>query len=180
MSLRSLVLTPERIPAFFVPSRSPLLRRRSPDRTRLLSDHDDVTLGSSPPSDSAQPQGLLCLPTPRLRRPRPESADVDVTTHAALSLPHVDKVTTPYGFSAVLATSPCTRRRESLFHHSKPAAVSVTVKDADLQHLEAPPTPPGRPQVSSRPGRALGLMVIKELKKPAAALKALSPAARRR
>ncbi|XP_074543364.1 C2 calcium-dependent domain-containing protein 4C-like [Halichoeres trimaculatus] len=176
-SLRNLVLTPDRIPSFFVPSRSPFLSPRprltSSDRTRLLSDHDDDGPETSPPADP-QSRSLLRLPTPRVRRPRPaeDSQDVDLTTRAALSLPHVGKVTTPYGFRAVLAASPCTRRRESLFHRNKP--VTVTVMDEDLQDSEATLT-----RVSTQPVRALGRQVLKELKRPAAMLKALSPAPRR-
>ncbi|XP_044028085.1 C2 calcium-dependent domain-containing protein 4C-like [Siniperca chuatsi] len=196
-SLRSLVLTPERIPSFIIPSRSPLLfrspwpHRSSPDRTRLLSDHDEDSPGASPPgtplSPAASRRFLLRLQPPRIRRARraaaaaaESDADTDLTTRAAMSLPHVGKVTTPYGFRAVLAESPCTRRRESLFHRNKP----VTVTDTDLQDpADPPPLPgpspgPGRSRVSLRPVKALSLQVMKELKRPAAALKALSPARR--
>ncbi len=198
-SLRTLALTPERIPNFFVPSRSPLLlrspriHRSSPDCTRLLSDHDDdspgATLPRTPVSPAASRCHLLCLPKPphRPRRPRrtaaaaatePVDADTDLTTQAAMSLPHVEKVTTPYGFRAVLAASPCTRRRESLFHH-KP--VTVTVTDSDLPDAADPPTGPGpsRSVDRMRPVKALGLQVMKELKRPTAALRALSPATKK-
>ncbi|XP_040909737.1 C2 calcium-dependent domain-containing protein 4C-like [Toxotes jaculatrix] len=199
-SLRSLLLTPERIPDFLIPSRSPLrvlsprAHRSSPDRTRLLSDRDEDSPGSGSPevshSPAASPRFLLRLP-PRIRAPRrgaaAESADTDLTTRAAMSLPHVEKVTTPYGFRAVLASSPCTRRRESLFHRNKP--LTVTVTDAEPQDpADSPPPPaphpppgpgpgPGRSRVCLRPVKALGLQVMKELKRPAAALKALSPGA---
>lgn len=202
-SLRSLVLTPERIPDFFIPSRSPLLflsprpQRTSQDRTRLLSDHDDDSPRCSPPVAPPIPatsrRFLLRLPSPRIRRPHraaePAEADTDLTTRAAMSLPHVGKLTTPYGFRAVLAASPCTRRRESLFHQNKP--VKVTVTDSDLQEdqnlqddqdpVDPPPGPgPSRSlAVCLQPARGLGQQVMKELKRPIAALKALSPANRR-
>lgn len=203
-SLRSLVLTPERIPDFLIPSRSPLLllsprcHRSSPDRTRLLSDHDDDSSAGSPAeiplSPAASPRFRLRLLRPRSRAPRraaaataAESADTDLTTRAAMSLPHVEKVTTPYGFRAVLAASPCTRRRESLFHRSKSAKVpeSTDLEVPDQQdRMDSPPAPspgagPGRSRVSLRPVKALGLQVMKEFKRPAAALKARSPRARR-
>ncbi|CAF92691.1 unnamed protein product [Tetraodon nigroviridis] len=59
-SLRSLLLTPERIPSFLIPPRSP--RGRS-DRTRLLSDPEDDTVGP------ASPRGFqLRVPSPRPRQ----------------------------------------------------------------------------------------------------------------
>lgn len=42
----------------------------------------------------------------------------DPTTRAAMSLPHLSKITTPYGF-LTLGESPCVRRRESLFFEEK-------------------------------------------------------------
>ncbi|GAA6231021.1 C2 calcium-dependent domain-containing protein 4C-like [Lates japonicus] len=197
-SLRSLVLTPERIPDFLIPSRSPLRvlsprpLRSSPDRTRLLSDPDDDSPGRSPPeirlSPTASPRFPLRLP-PRIMTPRRATAaaaesadaDTDLTTRAAMSLPHVEKVTTSYGFRAVLAASPCTRRRESLFHRNTPVTVTVT-DTGDPTEPPRPPRPgpgPARSRVCLRPVKALGLQVMKELKRPAAALKALSPGARR-
>nr|XP_046273196.1 C2 calcium-dependent domain-containing protein 4C-like [Scatophagus argus] len=175
-SLRTLLLTPQRVPAFLIPSRSPLLclsprlRRSSSDRTRLLSDDEDDSPGALSPA--APRRSLLRLPSPRPRHPRhavaaAESADTDLTTRAAMSLPHVEKVITPYGFRAALAASPCTRRRESLFHQSKP----LTVTDGQQEEPAEPPPPPGRSHVLCA--------VMKELKRPAAALKALSPATRR-
>lgn len=181
LSLRSLVLTPERIPDFLIPARSPLLflsprpHRSSPDRTRLLSDPDDDSPGPSPsgsPLSPAAPRRFL-LRLPRATRPRraaaaAESADTDLTTRAAMSLSHVKKVSTPYGFRAVLAASPSTRRRESLFHRNKP------VTDGEVQDPAGPPGP-ARSRVCLRPIKALGLHVMKELKRP---LTARSPAGR--
>lgn len=196
-SLRTLGLTPERIPDFFIPSRSPLLRlsprleRSSPDRTRLLSDPED-SLGDSPTVTRLTPtvprHFFRRLPSPRVRPPRRppttaaatdnSDADTDLTTRAALSLPHVGKVTTPYGFRNVLAASPCTRRRESLFHQNK--VVTLTVTDCDPQDPAVPdPCPSQSPLVCLRSVKALGLQVMKELQRPAAALKARSPAMRR-
>lgn len=205
-SLRNLVLTPERIPGFLIPSRSPLLRlsprslRSSPDRTRLLSEDDDDSPAASPAetplSPAASPGFRLRLLPPRIRASRraasaaaTQSADTDLTTRAAMSLPHVEKVTTPYGFRAVLAASPCTRWRESLFHRTKPATVpqpaDLQVRDPDQQDWmdSSPASSPGpgrgKSRVSLRPVKALGLQVMNELYRPAAALKARSPRTRR-
>lgn len=208
--LRSLLLTPERIPSFIIPSPgsrlfpSPRLHRGSADMTRLLSDPDDSPSGgpetrlspaASPRSPSRTPSRtpsrfLLRLP-PRVRAPV-EHADTDLTTRAAMSLSHVGKVTTSYGFRAVLAASPCTRRRESLFHQNKPVTVTVTEPDQQDQDQDLPdaadlPDPADCPAPGSRARRsriprsvkALGQQMMKELKKPATALKALSPATRR-
>lgn len=176
-SLRSLVLTPERIPSFLIPSRSPRLRRGSSDRTRLLLDPEDDTVAAAP---AVSPRGsLLRVPSPRVRPPRraaagAEDADTDLTTRAAMSLPHVGKVTTPYGFRAVLAASPCTRRRESLFHKSKPVTRREPQGPVDLDPVDLGPAPARSrsPMVRLQPIRAFGLQVMEELKKPAAALRA--------
>ncbi|KAK2830974.1 hypothetical protein Q5P01_018905 [Channa striata] len=189
-SLRNLVLTPDLIPDFLIPSRSPLqllsprTHRSSPERTRLLSEHDDSPEASplnTTVSPAASPRFRLHLLPPRIKTPRAapaeyEDADTDLTTRAAMSLPHVQKVTTPYGFRAVLSASPCTHRRESLFHRSKPA----TQVQQDPVHEDSPPSlGPSRSRVNLRSVKALGLQVMKELKRPAAALKARSPGARR-
>lgn len=194
-SLRALVLTPERIPTFIIPSprnlfmASPMFRRGSPDFSRLLSEDDDEDpsetgpLGT--PTNRFSSWSRLRPHTPRPSRPRRAAADADTdpTTRAAMSLPHVQKLTTPYGFRGVLATTPSTNRRESLFHRSRP--VKVTVNDAEPEEDPAV-TPPaacpdisGRSRVSLRPVKALGRKVMEELKKPAAALMALSPSAHR-
>ncbi|XP_068188697.1 C2 calcium-dependent domain-containing protein 4A-like [Antennarius striatus] len=171
--LQTLVLTPDRIPDFLVPPRSPLrllsprFHRRSPLRTRLLSDHDDGPDGT-PPGD--QPGGGVRLLVPSLRVRGQRRSDTDASTRAAMSLPHVEKVTTPYGFHAVLAETPSMHQGEALFHNP------LALNSVD------PPVPPGprrSPASRLRPVKALCLQVKEELKKPAAALKALSPAHRR-
>ncbi|XP_062265596.1 C2 calcium-dependent domain-containing protein 4C-like [Platichthys flesus] len=177
-SLRTLLLTPERIPDFLVPSRSLRLilspHRSSPDRVRLLSDRDEDSAGASPPEvplrPAASPRLLLRLP-PGVRIPRRSAAAAAESSDMDVSLPHVENVTTPYGFRAVLANSPRTHRNESLFHRNQPLSVTVT----DSEQLPVPvPVPvqagPGRSRV--RAVKSLGLQVMKELR-------ILSPAARR-
>lgn len=184
-SLRALVLTPERIPSFFVPSRSPLLaspllRRSSPDGRRLLSDHDDDTSeaspSKSPTSPAASPRFLLRLPPPRIGRHRraaadaPEFADAGVKARGVTSLLRLPKVTKQRGLRDGLSASPTTSRRESLFVQNKP--VKITVTDADEQDPVGTSAPvPGRSRVTLRPVIAVGLKMMKELKKPATALK---------
>ncbi|XP_068589666.1 C2 calcium-dependent domain-containing protein 4A-like [Cebidichthys violaceus] len=139
-SLRSRVLTPQRIPRFIIPSRGPLLflsprlHQSSPDRT--IVGPGRVLPPSSDPS---------------------ESVDSDPWTRAAMSLVHVEKKTTSYGFCAALAQSPCSRRRESLFHRNKP----VTVTDPqDLVVTGAGPGP-DRYRICLQPVKALVLQVRK-------------------
>lgn len=154
-SLRALVLTPERIPTFLIPSRSPRPQPGSSDRTRLLSDPDED-------SPSRAPSVTLRR---RAAAPAADTPDTDLTTRAAMSLPHVEKVTTPYGFRAVLAASPCTRRRESLFHQRKAVTLTVTPPvDADPG-----PGPGSSPGGYLRPVKAVGLHVMRKLKRPVAA-----------
>ncbi|XP_014839739.1 PREDICTED: C2 calcium-dependent domain-containing protein 4A-like [Poecilia mexicana] len=174
-SIRAVVLTPERIPTFIIPSAyqaSPMFHRDSPTRSRLLlEDDDEDPTGTSPTRSSSWRR----LRSPRACRHR--VADMDPTTRAALSLLHVPKVTTSYGFRDVLATTPSTNRRESLFHHRRRVKVTVTAAAPKDPAEDSPTDGTGRSRVSLRPVKALGLKVMEELKKPAAALKALSPAA---
>ncbi|XP_075996263.1 C2 calcium-dependent domain-containing protein 4B-like [Genypterus blacodes] len=171
LSLRSLALTPESIPNFLIPSRSSLQVRSIQAPLLCESEH----------------RGVLPPPTPGCHPNTECDEDIDLTTHAAMSLTHVGKVTTPYGFRAVLAASPCTQRRESLFHQKKPGGVKVTdpmtQSDDSWQDQQEPKgssspagpasAPPGGTRVHLHPVKALGLQVMKELKKPTAALKAL-------
>ncbi|XP_076982765.1 C2 calcium-dependent domain-containing protein 4B isoform X2 [Tamandua tetradactyla] len=99
------VLTPDRIPKFCIPPRmpatytpeSPLLATTLPRRCAAESD-------LWPPSEGAG------------------RTDWDPRSQAALSLPHLPRVRTAYGFCALLE-SPHTRRKESLFLGDPGAAV---------------------------------------------------------
>lgn len=127
-------LTPERIPSFIIPS--PRARHRpheDVDRTRLLSTPDHC---ASPHSRELSPSFSLFRRSPRFSKLSPASAGrgrradrpaledrSDLSTRAALSLEHVKKISTPYGFRT-LAESPHVRRRESLFHGDNAKAAS--------------------------------------------------------
>ncbi|XP_061905253.1 C2 calcium-dependent domain-containing protein 4C-like [Entelurus aequoreus] len=141
--LRSLVLTPQRVPDFFVPPRV------------LSSDHRGQRLGLTSPDRQPTPEVPLRLPRFLLPgrdtedREDRSDYDTDATTRAAMSLMHVDKVATPYGFCAVLAASPCTRRRESLFHRN----TRTVVQPGPAEDTSGVPSAPGRsPAVRSAPG----------------------------
>ncbi|CAL8374067.1 unnamed protein product [Boreogadus saida] len=131
-SLRTLALTPERIPRFHIPSPAHPARRPS-------AGSPDVNPGAS--RRAGPTSRFLRLPASGLgaTRRRSGDADTDESTRAAMSLPHVGKVTTPYGFRAVLESSPCCRRRESLFHHKlKTPAVPVTDSPQADAHAPTP------------------------------------------
>lgn len=125
---RRLPRTPERIPTFIIPS--PRARHRhheDADRTNLLSPPDHCA--SPRRQGHLSPSLALYRRSPRFSKLSPASAgrvtrvadaqvpedQSDLSTRAALSLEHVKKISTPYGFRT-LAESPHVRRRESLFH----------------------------------------------------------------
>ncbi|XP_058260747.1 C2 calcium-dependent domain-containing protein 4C-like [Hemibagrus wyckioides] len=117
-------LTPGRIPSFYVP---PKLHLSVSPRFRKPKDSDEYQLlppcspeKSSPGSGSpVSPRFPFKLRfTPRSNRKRLEEDESDPFTKAAMSLKHVEKITTPYGFRT-LAASPNVSRRESLFHRRR-------------------------------------------------------------
>lgn len=65
-------------------------------------------------ANSKGPGRMLAGPPTSLYNSTVAEDLVDPTTRAAMSLPHLPKITTPYGF-LTLGESPCVRRRESLF-----------------------------------------------------------------
>ncbi|XP_004469697.1 C2 calcium-dependent domain-containing protein 4B [Dasypus novemcinctus] len=92
------VLTPDRIPEFCIPPRLP------------------APCAPESPALATAPLPRWCAAEPDLW-PRAESAgrtDWDPRSQAALSLPHLPRTRTAYGFCALLE-SPHTRRKESLF-----------------------------------------------------------------
>ncbi|MEQ2267000.1 hypothetical protein XENORESO_000400 [Xenotaenia resolanae] len=139
------VLTPERIPDFFIPPKlicCPPEESTSPEpkpRANLRPSSSDHAICSQRPR--AQSSKNICSPRLFSRNLQKsanrhiiqiESADepgagandrlgVDVNTNAdpqsqtAMSLPYVPKAQTSYGFSTIVE-SPHTRRKESLFH----------------------------------------------------------------
>lgn len=126
-------MTPQKIPDFLIPSRSPRITRT---QWPLDPNHLD---GIRSPCQTG-------------------SCDLDLSTRAALSLPHVARVTTPYGFNAVLSASPCTHRRESLYHR-RPLAQDPYPPSASSRRSPCPSPSPGQSSSRSRllqPIRALG------------------------
>ncbi len=125
-SRQNLPLTPGRIPKFTIPpklSMSPRLCRKKEkdeDTYKLLSPEspEEESPGHRPPTGSPSIFAKLRF-TPKMKLKRLQKSATedlsDPSTCAAMSLEHIGKVTTPYGFRT-LAASPSVSRRESLFH----------------------------------------------------------------
>ncbi|XP_016398187.1 uncharacterized protein LOC107731580 [Sinocyclocheilus rhinocerous] len=122
---QTLPLTPGRIPKFTIPpklSMSPQLCRQKEndeDTHMLISPEspEEPSPGHRPPTGSPYVSAKLRF-TPKMKLNRLQKSATedlsDPSTCAAMSLEHVGKVTTPYGFRT-LAASPSVSRRESLF-----------------------------------------------------------------
>lgn len=165
-------LTPERIPSFIIPSPRAVHRPRhhqeDTDRTRLLSPPHPC---ASPHRELLSPSFALSRRSPRCSKLSPASAGrvtradrpvvedgSDLSTRAALSLEHVKKISTPYGFRT-LAESPHVRRRESLFHgdhtraasHQPPTSPSIGVATPLNRRENSAHLPSNSEQVASPP-----------------------------
>lgn len=121
-SRQNLPLTPRGIPKFIIPPKLSLSLQKSKDEDtrKLLSPEspEEQSPRHRPSTGSPYISAKLRF-TPKIKLKRlQKSASEDLSdpsTCAAMSLEHVGKVTTPYGFRA-LAASPSVSRRESLFH----------------------------------------------------------------
>ncbi|XP_064496960.1 uncharacterized protein LOC135406575 [Pseudopipra pipra] len=134
----NIVMTPDRIPKFFIPSldiehvsfqqepeedtieNSPerevsdeIVQKRRTTRSKSDSYIRKETMCQG---ESLDRRGTLCF-TDQMAFPEDlerAAHHCDPATRAAFSLPHLSKITTPYGF-LTLGESPNTRRKESLF-----------------------------------------------------------------
>ncbi|XP_042844659.1 C2 calcium-dependent domain-containing protein 4A-like [Panthera tigris] len=120
------VLTPDRIPKFCIPPRLPA--SYAPE---------------SPPPAAALPRRCAAEPDlwPRGADDSAGHTDWDPRSQAALSLPHLPRALTAYGFCALLE-SPHTRRKESLFFGG-PAAAPLVPQDSAPASAPALPAGPG-------------------------------------
>lgn len=140
----NIVMTPDRIPKFFIPSldvehisfqgepKEDIIEN-SPEigvsdgvvkkhRTTRSKSESYIRKDALCKGENLDRRGTLCL-TDRIIFPgdlEKAAHHSDPATRAALSLPHLSKITTPYGF-LTLGESPNTRRKESLFfqHNSE-------------------------------------------------------------
>lgn len=117
--LRNMVVTPASVPEFTIPSLCPArLQGCGREKAGVGHGRRHTFPRSTHPSSLVRALARCC--------PFSEERDLvfvddlqtyvlsDPTTSAAMSLPHLSKITTPYGF-LTLAESPSVRRRESLF-----------------------------------------------------------------
>nr|XP_023472106.1 C2 calcium-dependent domain-containing protein 4B isoform X2 [Equus caballus] len=133
------VLTPGRIPEFCIPPRLPA-----------------PCAPEAPPSAAALPRRCAAEPDlwPRGADDSAERTDWDPRSQAALSLPHLPRARTAYGFCALLE-SPHTRRKESLFLGG-PRARTLGGGDTHLvPRAGAPATTPAAPGGPRPPRDAL-------------------------
>ncbi|RXN02918.1 C2 calcium-dependent domain-containing 4C-like protein [Labeo rohita] len=173
-SIRSIVVTPESIPQFTIPKlaledgyRSRVNEKeRQGDEDEDWGSSDDISSSyhprlSSSVSSSSSSSGLSISPVPgrkaNLSSPLVEAEHCsDPASRAALSLPHLPKVTTPYGF-VTLSKSPQMANEEALFfqghrrwghdeemnvsrHPKLEMKRSVTLKTSPIQtHASTPP-----------------------------------------
>ncbi|KAL4646705.1 C2 calcium-dependent domain-containing protein 4C-like [Arapaima gigas] len=137
VSLRDMVMTPDRVPEFTIPPLGTV------GRARTLPTSDDFESSGTGPPKNARPYHMTWS---RHSAP-PEHAAwgdllredlTDPVTRAAMSLPHLPKITTPYGFLA-LGESPCVRRRESLFFEDEVPSALVPRPDKE-RHVSIPRT----------------------------------------
>ncbi|XP_051866182.1 C2 calcium-dependent domain-containing protein 4C-like [Pristis pectinata] len=132
----SVMVTPDRIPKFFIPPLDVHAQAEQPPEAEegcqspallLQSRGEGSRRARSPAGSNAGRDRVLMRGSLRQRSPEScgdgallygeleRAADhSDPATRAALSLPHLQKITTPYGFPA-LGEIPHIRRKESLF-----------------------------------------------------------------
>ncbi|KAJ7414131.1 hypothetical protein BTVI_41630 [Pitangus sulphuratus] len=133
----NIVMTPDRIPKFFIPSLDieHISFQQEPEEDSIENSEREVsdeivqkrrTTRSKSESyirketickgESLERRGTLCFTDQMAFLEDLERAahHCDPATRAAFSLPHLSKITTPYGF-LTLGESPNTRRKESLF-----------------------------------------------------------------
>lgn len=153
-SLRSIVVTPDSIPQFTIPKLAVTEDGETPTggHTEHLSHHLHLSSPSVSISSSSSPS--LCSSSPALGRKAqrsisdpsdnhrrtsvrriPESDQcADPATRGALSLPHLAKITTPYGFIS-LSQSPQMANEEELFLQKGYRTYTRNEKNMPLRNL---------------------------------------------
>lgn len=162
----SIILTPDRIPKFCIPS---LEVDHSVFQPAWTGEGVQETSPRSRPSEEAirRPRRVRSSPEISLRKDfhnegiryeRDASfssldlgAHSDPVTQAALSLPHLAKITTPYGF-LTLGECPKVRRKESLFFEYKSTEFQLFVPKKALPSVSQAWNPSRSLEISSEKG----------------------------
>lgn len=185
-------LTPGRIPSFYIPPKlhfsvSPRFRKlKETDEDLLLppSSPEETSPGSWSPSTSPHLPVKLRF-TPQSNQKHSKEDVSDPSTQAAMSLKHVEKATTPYGFRT-LAASPNVSRRESLFHGRRgeeggqSPAFSPALPERRVTltpNVTAQNKPSPKPCWSAQKSERKGLPLV--FSKTQVALKSLTPRSRK-
>ncbi|XP_075061341.1 C2 calcium-dependent domain-containing protein 4C-like [Mixophyes fleayi] len=117
------VLTPDRIPEFCIP---PLLSSQRGMRLKsLYRSVPDLSGAAFGTGTFSTPETHIIQIDSAEEPLEEESTNADPQAQAALSLPHLPKAQTSYGFCTLLE-SPNTRRKESLFHND-PASLPILI-----------------------------------------------------
>lgn len=119
LPLWNMVVTPDTVPEFTIPSLCPArLKGCGREKSGVGSGRRHTIPRSTHPSQLVRALTRCCPFSDEhelnLMDDLQTYALSDPTTRAAMSLPHLSKITTPYGF-LTLGESPCVCRRESLF-----------------------------------------------------------------
>ncbi|XP_056135106.1 C2 calcium-dependent domain-containing protein 4C-like [Lampris incognitus] len=127
MSLYPNIITPNTIPEFCIPPKiTPVQELKTLDWSKHIPTAKGILPESGSPEDSAMARGSCSshiIQVENVDEPPyssgfsdEERTNADPQSQAALSLPHLAKAQTSYGFCTLLE-SPHTRRKESLFHN---------------------------------------------------------------
>ncbi|CAL8355941.1 unnamed protein product [Lota lota] len=156
------VITPDTIPDFFIPPQiQPIPKAKSWDRARAApSIRVSPCEGGSPkpwepPSAPARPHTIQVESAEEgpygdgACSDGDETTDADPRSQAALSLPHVARAQTCYGFCTLLE-SPHTRRKESLFH-AEPGSLPLLLPRSRSNTCTQRTSPRAAPPPSSSP-----------------------------
>lgn len=165
----SVIVTPDRIPQFCIPS---LEVGHFAVHSELAGEGQGPYLENSSPRRIRRPRPTRSKSEPCARREdacqetwgRPDailsSEHSDPMTRAALSLPHLPKITTPYGF-LTLGESPNIRRKESLFFGYGSAELRILLPQK--KEATSPSRLPASPSTSHCQSRCWGKTSTKNL-----------------
>ncbi|XP_061826365.2 C2 calcium-dependent domain-containing protein 4A [Nerophis lumbriciformis] len=146
ISLFPNVITPDNIPEFCIPPTIPSLQEmKNTDRaSRLVKliayEKPDVEVTRHEPRNSH----IIQVESVDEGCSDEETTNADPHSQAALSLPHMAKAQTCYGFCTLLE-SPHTRRKESLFHADPGSSPLLLPRSRSATCSRANPPPPSSP-----------------------------------